>query len=87
MNFALETALSSQKRIVAPSLLSANFAHLEREVREVTEAGAEWLHLDIMDGHFVPNLTFGPALEASLRPITNLYFDAHSSRALDRAFC
>ncbi|MFA5205998.1 MAG: ribulose-phosphate 3-epimerase [Lentisphaeria bacterium] len=62
---------------VAPSLLAADFARLAEEVRRVAEAGAEVLHLDIMDGHFVPNLTIGPALVEALRKTTTLPFDVH----------
>jgi len=63
--------------IIAPSLLAANFASLADEVREVTDAGADWLHLDIMDGHFVPNITFGSLIVKALRPITSMYMDVH----------
>lgn len=63
--------------IIAPSLLSADFADLKNEVRAVEEGGAEWLHLDVMDGHFVPNITFGPGLVKALRPYSNLFFDVH----------
>ncbi len=62
---------------IAPSLLAADFSCLRDEVRAVEEAGADWLHLDVMDGHFVPNITFGPALIKSLRPHCGLPFDVH----------
>lgn len=63
--------------IIAPSLLAANFARLDREVARASRSGAEWLHLDIMDGHFVENISFGPAVVASLRRLTKLFFDVH----------
>jgi ribulose-phosphate 3-epimerase len=63
--------------IVAPSLLSADFARLREEVAAVEAAGADWLHLDVMDGHFVPNITFGPLVLRALRGATQLPFDVH----------
>ncbi len=66
------------KRIwIAPSVLSADFACLARAVTEVAEAGADWIHVDVMDGHFVPNLTFGMPIVAALRRITSLPLDVH----------
>ena len=62
---------------IAPSLLSADFARLAEEIDLAEKGGADWIHLDIMDGHFVPNITFGPPLLASLRKITSLPFDTH----------
>jgi ribulose-phosphate 3-epimerase len=63
--------------LVAPSLLSADFARLGEEVRLMADAGADWLHLDVMDGHFVPNISFGPLVLRALRPLTALPFDVH----------
>lgn len=62
---------------IAPSILSADFGHLFAEVQAVTEAGADWIHLDVMDGHFVPNLTFGPPVVKAIRKATPLPFDVH----------
>ena len=65
------------KKLIAPSILSADFSKLGEEVRKVEKAGADLIHVDIMDGHFVPNLTIGPPLVKSIRPITKLPFDCH----------
>jgi len=63
--------------IIAPSILSADFAKLGEEVRAIDEAGADWIHIDVMDGHFVPNLTIGPGVVKALRPHTSKPFDVH----------
>lgn len=62
---------------IAPSILAANFAKLGEEVLEVEKAGAELIHIDVMDGHFVPNITMGPIVVEALRPLTNLPLDVH----------
>jgi len=62
---------------LAPSILSADFARLGEQIAEVTEAGADYIHVDVMDGHFVPNITIGAAVVASIRPLTSLPLDVH----------
>lgn len=62
---------------IAPSILSADFANLERDVRMISETGADWIHVDVMDGHFVPNLTIGPAHVKMLKRVTDVPLDVH----------
>jgi ribulose-phosphate 3-epimerase len=62
---------------VAPSILSADFANLGEEIRDVEQGGADYIHIDVMDGHFVPNMTIGPLVVEAVRPITELPLDVH----------
>ncbi|EZP77994.1 ribulose-phosphate 3-epimerase [Parageobacillus genomosp. 1] len=62
---------------IAPSILSANFASLGEEIRDVEQGGADYIHVDVMDGHFVPNITIGPLIVEAIRPVTNLPLDVH----------
>lgn len=63
--------------LIAPSILSADFMNLQNEIAEVERSGADWIHVDVMDGHFVPNITIGPDIVRQLRPITSLTLDVH----------
>lgn len=66
-----------KKHLIAPSILSANFANLQKDIALVEKAGADWLHIDVMDGHFVPNITIGPGVVKNIKKCSNLFFDVH----------
>jgi len=66
-----------KKYLIAPSILSANFANLQKDIDLVENAGADWLHIDVMDGHFVPNITIGPGVVKNIKKYSKLFFDVH----------
>ena len=66
-----------KKYLIAPSILSANFANLQKDIELVEKSGADWLHIDVMDGHFVPNITIGPGVVKNIKKCSNLFFDVH----------
>lgn len=69
--------MEKRKTIVAPSVLSADFSKMESEVASIEKSGSRWIHLDVMDGNFVPNITFGPKFISDIRPLTGLVLDTH----------
>ncbi|MHC5307358.1 ribulose-phosphate 3-epimerase [Bartonella sp. LJL80] len=66
-----------RQQLIAPSILASDFSKLGQEVTDVIDSGADWVHIDVMDGHFVPNITFGPDVVKAIRPLTDAVFDVH----------